>query len=1013
MRIFINLSVFATLAVSMYALNPNRQVSQYGHNAWRLEDGFFPSAPRAIAQTADGYIWIGMQNGLVRFDGIRFTPWVAPPGQELPAPEIISLQAAHDGGLWIGTARGLALWKEQKLARFGDGGRINAILEDRGGTVWVARSRVTALKTGALCRVQRADLECYDKPNGIPIDRGEGASALGRDPSGGIWVGSVAGVFHWPLRPASSYFPAALRKNNGNGAVAAIQMEADGSLYVGLGQTGPGGGLQKIVSGVWSEYTVRQMQGSALAVRSFLKDRDGGVWIGTWAHGIYHMFADSVDKFTHADGLSSDTVENLFQDREGNVWAVTVHGLDRFRDLSVASVGKRQGLSGDQTESILASSIGEVWAGNGSILDSFRYRGGFEFTRTKMPGSQTSSIVEDHSGRIWVGVDKSLVIKEGNHFQQIRRPDGTDLGVVFAMIEGPENDVYAVVTGNPQILFRIHDRKVVESVVVPRMIGAPLAADLKNGVWLGFTDGSFASYHAGKLQIVAKADPSFSTQYILVDKDGSIWSAGRYGLGLWKAGSRRLLTSRNGLPCDEIYSAVRDDSKRLWIYAGCGAAVIADAELQRWWRQPETTIAMRVFDAVDGAQTGASPFEPVVSKAPDGTLWFTNDQTVQYIDPNRLTQNTVPPPVFVEQVVANGKSYAAQADLALPKQIRSLQIDYTALSFVAPQKVRFRYKLEGLDETWQEAGARRQAFYTDVPPKSYRFRVIACNNDGVWNEAGAVWTFSVAPAYYQTIWFRTVCVLAGGAMLGLLYRRHVREVTQRLNLRMEERVQERTRIARELHDTLLQSFQGALMKIAAVTYMVPYRPDEAQKKLEAAVEEARLAVTEGRDAVQGLRNSTVLSNDLAYAIGAVGKELNSQYGEACPAFYITVDGESRNLLPIIRDEIYRIACEAVRNSFAHAQASRIEVRIQYEPRQFRLLIRDNGKGIDSQVLDAGSRAGHHGLPGMSERAILVGGTLEIRSQLNSGTEIELTIPASHAYAKSPRRHLGELAGKGN
>jgi signal transduction histidine kinase len=345
--------------------------------------------------------------------------------------------------------------------------------------------------------------------------------------------------------------------------------------------------------------------------------------------------------------------------------------------------------------------------------------------------------------------------------------------------------------------------------------------------------------------------------------------------------------------------------------------------------------------------------------------------------------------------------------------VRDLAIDYTALSFVAPEKVRFRYKLEGHDRDWTEAGTRRQAYYNDLEPRHYRFRVIACNNSGVWNEAGASQDFSVDPAYYQTTWFRASCVAAFLASLWGLHRLRLRQLAWQFNMRLEERVNERTRIARDFHDTLLQSFQGLLMKFSAATYMIPERPLEAQKTLEVAIEQARQAVTEGRDAVQGLRSSTVVTNDLVRAITTIGEQLATEYpGASCPELRVQVQGASRELAPIVRDEVYRIACEAARNACRHAQADRIDMEIQYGDRQFRLRVRDNGKGIDQKVLAEGGRAGHHGLPGMQERAELAGGKLSVWSQLGSGTEIELTIPGSIAYTKSPPARLSRSSGQG-
>ena len=296
----------------------------------------------------------------------------------------------------------------------------------------------------------------------------------------------------------------------------------------------------------------------------------------------------------------------------------------------------------------------------------------------------------------------------------------------------------------------------------------------------------------------------------------------------------------------------------------------------------------------------------------------------------------------------------------------------------------------------------RQAYYGNVPPGAYRFRVSACNNSGVWNEAGTFLDFAIAPAYYQTTWFRLSCAAVFLALLAALYQLRMRQVARQFNMRLEERVGERTRIARELHDTLLQSFQGVLMKFYAVTHLIPNRPAEAQKTLESVIEQARRAISEGRDAVLGLRSSALGANDLALAISALAEELaaqpsSDQAAKNAPEFRVQVEGAPRDLAPLVRDEVHRIASEALRNAFRHAQAGRIEVEIRYDQRQLRLLVRDNGKGIDPKIISGGGRAGHYGLPGMRERAKLAGGKLALWSELDTGTEAELTIPASVAY----------------
>ena len=455
----------------------------------------------------------------------------------------------------------------------------------------------------------------------------------------------------------------------------------------------------------------------------------------------------------------------------------------------------------------------------------------------------------------------------------------------------------------------------------------------------------------------------------------------------------------------------------------CGLIRVPRTEVDAWAatvdrdKDAKPAVRFTVLDSSDGVKVPEDPggYTPHVARSPDGRLWFLPSDGVSILDPRHLPVNSLPPPVHIEQITADRKKYptasSGSGTLSLPPLVRDLEIDYTALSLVAPEKVLFRYKLEGWDPDWQDAGTRREAFYMNLSPANYRFRVSACNNSGVWNESGAFLDFSIAPAYYQTVWFRLSSVAALLALLGALYQLRLRQVAKHLNIRMEERINERTRIARDLHDTLLQSFQGVLLKFHAVTYVLPNQPGEAREILKSAIEEARQAIAEGRDAVQGLRSSVVI-NDLAQAIGALGEQIAMDHPrQKFPDFLVHVEGTPRNLAPVIRNEFYRIAGEALRNAFRHADAGRIEVEIHYDKRQLRLRVRDDGKGIDPRVLSDGGRVGHHGLPGMHERAKLIRGNLAIWSQPGTGTEIELTVSAAVAYATRLARH-SVSAGKG-
>jgi signal transduction histidine kinase len=375
---------------------------------------------------------------------------------------------------------------------------------------------------------------------------------------------------------------------------------------------------------------------------------------------------------------------------------------------------------------------------------------------------------------------------------------------------------------------------------------------------------------------------------------------------------------------------------------------------------------------------------------------------INVIDPRHLPFNNLPPLVHIEQITADRKKHETSSNLRLPALTRDLEIDYTALSLVAPEKIRFRVKLEGRDPDWKDVGNERKAFYNDLPPRNYRFRVAASNNSGVWNEAGASFDFSIRPAYYQTTWFQASSAAAFFLMLWGLYRYRLHQIAQRFNTRMEARVDERTRIARELHDTLLQSFQALMIHFQAVDNLLP--PGKGKDALEKVLDRADRALVEGRNAIQNIRSSTTVTNELSNAVTALGEELaGSHDGETGPAtFRVSVEGTPRDLRPILRDDIYRIAREALQNAFRHAQASQIEADITYGDSLLRLRVRDDGKGIDPKHLQAG-RDGHWGLPGMRERAQQIGAQFEMWSEVGAGTEVELRIPGSIVYEKARGR----------
>jgi len=996
----------------VWGVSPKVHISQYGHTAWRIQDGFLNGAPGPIAQTADGYLWIADANGIERFDGVRFVRWTPPSGKQLLSPFVTTFLVARDGSLWIGTVLGLSHWTNQDLINYSSyaNANITSIVEDEDGTIWVTRTRITD-GTGPLCQVKGTAMRCYGKADGIPEDR---YSTLARDSAGNFWLGSDTGLIRWRPGSLQTYYPSGLKSNAGQLGVSALVPEPDGSLWVGIAVRGSGLGLQQLVQGVWKPFVVPKLDGTALEVTSLFQDRQNALWVGTGGHGIYRIYGREVDHFGSSEGLSGDFIYRFFEDREGNLWVATDKGIDCFRDLQITSFSTREGLTTPEVDSVQASRDGSVWVGGADALDILG-QGLDRSSRVSstqsgkgLPGHQVTSIFEDHAGQRWVGVDNSLFLFEKGRFTRINRRDGSPTGMILGITEDTDNNLWVLSFGPPRMLIRIYDRKAREEIRAPQIPAASaLVADPRGGIWLGLLNGDLARYQRGRTETFRfEHTPDSRVNQVLLSSDGSVLGATAFGLIGWSNGKQQTLSGRNGLPCDGVNAVVEDGTGALWLNMDCGLAKIAKSELQRWWAQGNVRLQVKVFDVFDGLQPGAgTSFENKAVRTLDGRLWFANLYVLQMVDPAHLVQNLVPPAVHVEQVIADRKSYSPQSDLRLPALTRDVEIDFTALSFAVPQKVRFRYRLENRDADWVDPGNRRQAFYTDLRPGPYRFHVIACNNDGVWNNEGATLDFNIAAAWYQTSWFRGSCVAVFILLLWAFYQLRLRQLARGFNIRLEERVGERTRIARELHDTLLQNLHGVMFQFQAACNLVHKRPEEAIQTLKDAIAGTEQAITESQDAIEDLRSQQVTETDLAQLLTETGNELAraQDANHASPVLRIIVEGERRNLVPVLQDEIYRAGREVLRNAFRHANAHQIEAELRYGVHEFRLRIRDDGKGIDAKVLEEGKRAGHWGLPGIQERAQRIGAKLDVWSEAGAGTEVQLTIPAAVAYEKSRDR----------
>ncbi len=1005
-----HLACILLLAGSAHALDPNKRITQYVHTSWRTEQDNIKPSGYSITQSSDGFLWF-VSGDMATFDGVRFASWDGPPNygsisaHDTGFGQIVNAFADHSGGLWVIGLRGIVHLKGRVVtSQFElDGLRsLQNMSEDPDGSLWVVRGN-NAISDEPLCHVTDRAVKCFGKSDGIPISP---VNSMLADGKGGFWLGGQTALVHWHDGVSETYPIEGLKSNAGRAGIAGLARGLDGSLWVGILRDGPGRGLGRLINGVFHPFVTPGLDGSKLRVHSMMFDRDGNLWVGTEGEGLFRIQGNLGDHYGRAEGLSSDAVNAVFEDKEGILWAVTPDGIDNFRDPRVTSFSTSEGL-GDRPMGVLAGRDGVIWVASTGSLDRIEKNGAISSVRTThgLPGSQVASMLEDRAGNMWVGVDDGLYLFKDGRFRRLPEPDHKPLGSVVGMAEDSDGNIWAECAGNPGKLVRIRDFQVREEFRASQVpTGRTLAPDPQGGIWIGTQKGDLALFRHGVLKtfpLNATGDP-FSRQ-IIVNEDGSVLAASADGLVGVRQGKAQRMTTKNGLPCNFVTSFIQDREKRWWLYTDCGIVELPDSEIQRWWSNPEVIVQTRVYDELDGAQAGRPDYNSAALSS-DGRVWFASGIWVQMVDPSRLSQRALPAATTIESVTVDRKEFPATDDLRLSPHPREMQVDYTSPTFLIPQKVKFRYRLDGYDREWHEAGTRRQAFYTDLPPGKYSFRVIACNSDGVWNDSAAKLDFYVAPAYYQTNWFRAVGAVLVLALVWAIYQFRVRQLRHDFALTLEARVRERTSIARDLHDTLLQSFHGLMLRFALVSQILPERPEEAKEQLDLTIDRAAKAIAEGRDAVQGLRTSTVETNDLARAVNSLGEELAAHTADQpAAAFRVTVEGEPRDLHPILRDEIYRIAAEALRNAFIHAAARQIEVEIRYDNQQFRLRMRDDGKGIDPKVLSAQGREGHFGLPGMRERGKLIGGKLVIWSEVGAGTELELRIPAASAYVTATKR----------
>ena len=996
--------------VSTYALDRDRSNVQFHHTAWGVNEGA-PTEISALAQTEDGYLWIGSPQGLFRFDGVKFEEYRPQPGVELPSYGIYYLMATPDGGLWIAFApTGLGFLKDGYLTLFTKpeelpDSQIHSFARDHDGSIWAGT------ETGLVLREGTRWIPIGHDWNFAP----EVIRDLFVDREGTLWVATVKVIEF--LRRGSKAFELA---GAAGPSITTLAQAKDGRVWFADDSKGEVRPVPIAGHNSHAEDPAVVEDG----LHEMLIDREGALWITRYDSGLVRIrypeklgnrklgpHDTDLETFDERDGFSGGFAYKLLEDHEGNIWVGCSKGLVQFRHNQVVPVSLPQRY---QKLVLLAGADGDIWLGTINTKPLLHIRG--ESLLVEKGGEQASSVFRDSNGDVWWGCATGIWRQSGTTFKYFTMPkDAKPPNWIYEIIPGRDDGLWVRLGDFGTVHFKQGNWNLNDRLGGISNRGPSAGYQQPSGrVWLGFSAGGVRVIDGEQVTSYSPNDGLDVGPIKVIRGLGQhIWVGGELGLMFFSEGRFRRVTVAAGEQLGTISGIIETADGGLWLNEMRGIVQIPPEETRRFMADANYRVEYRRFDYLDGL-----PGAPQMSftnstavEAADGRLWFATNNGLAWIDPAHIVRNGLPPPVSILSIGDEKGRQPMSGAIKFAAGTHTVEIDYTALSLSIPERVGFRYKLEGADKDWQNAGTRRQAFYTGLGPGQYKFQVIACNNDGVWNEQGAILSFSVAPFWYQTIWFRLSSVAAFLVLVWALYQLRRRQLAHQFSMGLETRVNERTRIARELHDTLLQSFHGLLLRFQAASNLLPTRPDEAKHRLDTAIDRAAQAITEGRDAVHELRSSAAVTADLPEAISALGQDLAAdQAGKNLPDYRVQVEGTVRNLDPILRDEVYRIAAEAMRNAFRHAEARRIEVEIHYDERHLRVRVRDDGKGIDPKFLGEQQRAGHWGLNGMRERAKAVGGNLTVWSEIDSGSEIEVTIPASIAYDRSGR-HRSWWSGK--
>jgi signal transduction histidine kinase/streptogramin lyase len=976
--------VTACLVPQAWALDPHKTLTQYSRHVWGQQDGLPQDTVKSITQTSDGYLWLGTDEGLARFDGFDFTVF-SRPTTDLPANSITALAASPmpDGSLWIGTANGLAQYRDKRFHTYttNDGlpdNNITALYSDHAGTLWI-------IAGGNLCRMQAGKFTTFAPGAKLPITS---VRAVREDQRHNLLVAgfSLSGV---PSRPSLRVVSlvgdhvTTLIDDAGLGAdqVTGLLADSHDNLWI----SGTLGLIERSANGQLRRFDSHSGLPEDL-VRSIVEDRDGNIWAGTNG-GIARLEGERFA--VPSTGTETDLVRTLFEDREGDLWVGGNDGLTRLRDDSFTTYGKSEGMPSDEPNTVFQDHLGRLWVGfhdSGLML----FSGGTPrlFThRDGMPETEIFSIRESPRGDLLLGTRAGLVRMHGSTFTTTAPPDPQLRRVVWEALEDSTGRVWMATSGGLVEQTAVGMRTVVG--------GGPLGVNAvvtvcqgRDGVlWAGSNGKGLWRIKDNEKRLFGLADglSSENVRELYEDSAGILW-IGTFGGGLnaLRDGKFYHFTQSDGLLSNNI-ADIEDDGESLWLSTTRGICRIAKQQLWELATSRRKQLQPVNYGVEDGLRSAQlSPGYPTGggARTADGHLWFTTSRGLAVFDPHARRPALLAPIVQISGMTTDGHTVDLTHPAHLSPDVERIRMQYTATHLSAPEQVIYSYRLSGLEPKWVPAGTRREINYNTPKHGSYRFIVRAELRDGQATEAS--YAFDVLPHYYETAWFRA---LAAAGLMGLgwaLYQLRLRQIRSRFSLVLEERA----RLAREIHDTLAQGFVGISSQLDAVAMCMPEEQSPARKYLDMARRMARHSLTEARRSVMDLRASVLEGQDLAAALEAGMRIWTAGAGVDVK---VDVSGPETVLPQEMEQHLLRIAQEAVTNVLKHAGANRIAIKLHLEARKLYLRIRDNGRGFATPDVFS-SRGGHFGLIGMRERAERLGGHLQLASHPGEGTEVEVTVP---------------------